>query len=123
MSEQINVSMFQERGESLTLELTVQAPINFNGSSDYIEIPADGEWYFISYYNEIADDIVIHNRVLSEDEISNAYSLFGSYADRALSKEELEIVHELLVNHPEIKSWRIKNNILYLEIGEKNEDS
>ncbi|HHE65600.1 MAG TPA: hypothetical protein ENL09_06205 [Bacteroidetes bacterium] len=123
MSEQINVSMFQERGEFLTLELTVQAPINFNGSSDYIEIPADGEWYFISYYNEIADDIVIHNRALSEDEISNAYSLFGGYADRALSKEELEIIHELLVNHPEIKTWQIKNNILYLEIDEEYEDS
>jgi len=123
MSEQINVSMFQERRESLTLELTVQAPINFNGSSDYIEIPADREWHFISCYNGIADDIVIHNRALSEDEISNAYSLFGGYADRALSKEELEVIHELLVNHPEIKTWQIKNNILYLEIDEEYEDS
>jgi len=115
-------SVFQE-GEPLSLELTIQANINFNGSNNHIEIPADGEWHFINYYNGIADDIVIHNRALSEDEISNAYSLFGGYADRALSKEELEIVHELLVNHPEIKSWRIKNNILYLEIDEEYEDS
>ena len=121
MSEQINVSMFQERGESLTLELTVQAPINFNGSSDYIKIPADGEWHSISYYdgNIIFDNIEVYNRVLSEDEISSAFSVFGDYADRVLSKKELEVIHELLVNHPEIKSWQIKNNILYLEIEEE----
>ena len=110
--------MFQERGESLTSGLTVQAPIDFNGSSDYIEIPADREWHFISYYNGITD-IVIHNRALREDDISNACSLFGGYADRALSKEESEIIHELLVNHSEIKSWLIRNNILYLEIDEE----
>ena len=42
-------------------------------------------------------------------------------ADRCLSIEEIENLDKLRKNHPEIKSWWIKNNILYLEVdGNEN---
>jgi len=118
MSEQRNVSTLQEE------ELNFQAHISLNSVGYYVEIPANGEGHPIIHYNgDITfDGIGIHNRALSEDEISDAFSIFGNYADRVLSKEELEIIHKFLSNHPEIKSWQIKNNILYLEI-EEDEDS
>jgi len=47
------------------------------------------------------------------------FSVFGNYADRVLSKEEIENIYKLLSNHSGIKSWQIKNNILYLEIEEE----
>jgi len=113
MSEQLNASTAQEE------EANFQFRIRFDGIDDYIEIPADEEWRFINYYDGITDDVVVHNRALSEDEISNAFLLFGDYADRVLSKEELETIHELLSNHPEIRSWQIRNDILYLEVDEE----
>ena len=122
MSEHENISAAQERESE---EFCIQVNVNFNGNNDYIEIPADGEWRLIGYYdgNVVFDSVEVHNRALSEDEIRDAFSIFGNYADRVLSKEELEIIHKLLTNHPEIKSWQIRNNILYLEIEEENEDS
>jgi len=122
MNEQENVSAAQERESE---ELCIQVNVNFNDNNDYIEIPADGEWHLIGCYDEnvVFDSIEVYNRALSEDEIrdafSDAFSIFGNYADRVLSKEELEIIHKLLTDHPEIKSWQIKNNILYLEIDEE----
>jgi len=123
MNEQRNLSRAQEE------ELNFQVRIDFNGGDDYIEFLADGEWHLIGYYNGnvIFDSIEVHNRTFSEDEISDAFSgdfpVFGNYADRILSKEETENIYKLLNDHPEIKSWQIKSNILYLEIGEENEDS
>ena len=122
MNEQENVSAAQERESE---ELCIQVNVNFNDNNDYIEIPADGERHLIGCYdgNVVFDSIEVYNRALSEDEIrdafSDAFSIFGNYADRVLSKEELEIIHKLLTDHPEIKSWQIKNNILYLEIDEE----
>jgi len=122
MNEEENISAAQERESE---ELCIQVNVNFNGNNDYIEIPADGEWHLIGYYdgNVVFDSVEVYNRALSEDEIrdafSDAFSIFGNYADRVLSKEELEIIHKLLTDHPEIKSWQIKNNILYLEIDEE----
>jgi len=122
MNEEENISAAQERESE---ELCIQVNVNFNGNNDYIEIPADGEWHLIGCYDEnvVFDSIEVYNRALSEDEIrdafSDAFSIFGNYADRVLSKEELEIIHKLLTDHPEIKSWQIKNNILYLEIDEE----
>ncbi len=113
MNEQQNESTAQEE------ELNFRVCISFDDINDYIEIPADGEWHLISYFDGIADDVIVHNRALSEDEISDACSLFGGYADRVLSKEEFEIIYKLLTNHPEIKSWQIRNNILYLEVDEE----
>ncbi len=49
----------------------------------------------------------------------------GSYitligeADRCLSIEEIEILHGLRRNHPEIESWWIENDILYLKLDRK----
>ena len=53
-------------------------------------------WHLIGYYdgNVVFDSVEVHNRALSEDEIRDAFSgdftVFGNYADRVLSKEELE---------------------------------
>ena len=122
MSEQENVSAAQERASE---ELCIQVNVNFNGNDDYIEIPADEEWHLIGYYdgNVVFDSVEVYNRALSEDEIRDAFNgdftVFGNYADRVLSKEETEIIYRLLNNHPEIKTWQIKNNILYLEIEEE----
>ncbi len=114
MSEQRNVSTPQEE------ELNFQAHISLNSVDYYVEIPANGEWHSIIYYDgDITfDSIEVHNRAPSEDEITDAFSIFGNYADKVLSIEELEIIHKFLTDHPEIKSWQIKNNILYLEVEE-----
>ena len=122
MSEQENISAAQERESE---ELCIQVKVNVNGNNDYIEIPADGVWHLIGYYdgNVVFDSVEVHIRALSEDEIRDAFSgdftVFGNYADRVLSKEELEIIHKFLNDHSEIKSWQIKNNILYLEVDEE----
>ena len=120
MNEQEDISAAQERGSE---ELCIQVNVNFNGTNDYIEIPADGEWHLTGYYdgNVVFDNIEVYNRALSEDEISSAFTIFGNYADRVLSKEETEIIHKLLTDRPEIKSWQIKNNIFYLEIDENGD--
>ena len=122
MNEEENISAAQERESE---ELCIQVNVNFNGNNDYIEIPADGEWHLIGYYdgNVVFDSVEVYNRALSEDEIRDAFSgdfpVFGNYADRVLSKEETEIIYRLLSDHSEIKSWQIKNNILYLEVDEE----
>jgi len=115
MSEQRNASTPQEE------ELNFQTHISLNSVDYYVEIPANGEWHSIIYYDgDITfDSVEVHNRALSEDEIRDAFSIFGNYADRVLSKEELEIIHKFLTDHPEIKSWQIRNNILYLEVDEE----
>ena len=121
MSEHENISAAQERESE---ELCIQVNVNFNGDDDYIEIPADGEWHLTGYYdgNVEFDSVEVYNRALSEDEIRDAFSgdfpVFGNYADRVLSKEEVESIFRLLNDHPEIKSWQIRNNILYLEVDE-----
>ena len=121
MNEQEDISAAHERGLE---ELSIQVNVSFNGSNDYTEIPADGEWYLTGYYdgNVVFDSVEVYNRALSEDEIRDAFNgdfpVFGNYADRVLSKEEVENIFRLLSDHPEIKSWQIRNNILYLEIEE-----
>ena len=122
MNEEENISAAQERASE---ELCIRVNVNFNGNDDYFEIPADGEWQLTGYYdgNVVFDSVEVYNRALSEDEIRDAFSgdfpVFGNYADRVLSKEEVESIFRLLNDHPEIKSWQIKNNILYLEIEEE----
>jgi len=122
MAEQENASTAQERASE---ELCIRVKVNFNGNNDYIEIPADGVWHLIGYYdgNVVFDSVEVYNRALSDDEIRDAFSgdfpVFGNYADRALSKEEVENIFKLLNDHSEIKSWQFKNNILYLEIEEE----
>ena len=122
MAEQQTASTAQVRASE---ELCIQVNVSFNGNNDYIEIPADGEWHLIGCYNGnvVSNSVEVYNRALSEDEIRGAFSgdflVFGNYADRVLSKEESEIIHRLLNDHLEIKSWQIKNNILYLEVDEE----
>ena len=68
MNEEENISAAQERESE---ELCIQVNVNFNGSNDCTEIPADGEWYLTGYYDENAvfDNVEVYNRALSEDEI------------------------------------------------------
>ena len=114
MSERENISTAQGRESE---ELCIQ--VSINGNDNYIEIPVDGEWHLVGYCDEdvVFDSIEVHSRVLSEDEISDVFQVFGNYADRVLSKEEIETIHKLLTSHSEIRSWQIRNNILYLEVG------
>ena len=117
MNEQENVSAFQEE----ELEgLYIQVCINSTGGNDCSDVPANGEWHLIGYCNGnvIFDNIEVHDRALSEDEISSAFQVFGNYTDRVLSQEEIEIIHRLFTNHAEIRSWQIRNNIFYLEVDE-----
>jgi len=89
------MSTTQEESE----ELCIQVCINFNGNDDYIEIPVDGEWHLVGYCDEdvVFDSIEVHSRVLSEDEISDVFQVFGNYADRILSKEESETILNFLL--------------------------
>jgi len=99
--------------------------IIFEGISNLI--PVDGEWHtivFVGNANEIDElsidgEPIIHNVTLDENDIREVYT--EGIADRALSEEEVKAMKELLMNHPEIKSWRLKNNILYLEIDDLEE--
>ena len=105
-------------------------PLSFDGSNTYIEVPTDGEWHRIAFTSEgnetnelsINGEIIMYNRTLDEDEVREAYlAARGGFADRVLSAKEIAVVHELLSNHPEIKDWWIKNNVLYLKVvDEKN---
>jgi len=84
----------------------IQVPASFDeGSCSYIEVPLDSVGYHITW----------HYVTSSETSIEEAYYIPG-HADRVLSVEEYVALRELLANHPEIKSWWIKNNILYLEV-------
>jgi len=71
---------------------------------DPIVLPSNGE--------------VIRYRILGEAKVRTAYLESSGWADRKLSQEEIKAIHDLLRDHPEIKSWRIKNNVLYLEVDE-----
>ena len=107
----------------------IQGPISFDGE-DYIEVPADGEWHHIVFTgnaNGVNDhpfdgEIIMYNRMLSEDEVREIYLELMGGADKVLSREEIEAIYELLKNHPEIKFWKIENNILYLVVEEDKED-
>jgi len=136
----------EERTED-DLCIHIQVPFSFDGSDTYIEvpmgeerprvvftvngneIPADGQWHHIMFTgnaNEVdelsIDGVVMYNTTLSEDEVREAYSSIPcGRADRELSQKELEVINELLANHPEIKSWWIKNNVLYLVMEDEDE--
>jgi len=67
--------------------------------------------------------ITWHYVTSSETLTKEAYYIpVPGYADRILTAEEYVALRELLTNHPEIKSWWIKNNVLYLEVDDE-EDS
>jgi len=108
----------------------------YDGENTYIEVPTDGEWHNVvltGNANEI-DEIFIDGdietsipeyhihitwRYVTSSTSSEALTeegFYSPYADRVLSAEEYAALRELLANHPEIKSWWLKNNVLYLEV-------
>ena len=131
-----------EEGTDGDLCIHIQGPFSFDGSDTYIEvptgeerprvvftvngneIPVDGQWHHIMFTgnaNEVdelsIDGVVMYNTTLSEDEDEvREASMQCGWSDRKLSQKELEAINELLANHSNIKSWWIKNNILYLEV-------
>jgi len=84
-------------------------------SGPYTEVPIENAYYHITW------------RYVTSSSSSEALTEEGYYipghADRILTVEEYEALRELLTNHPEIKSWWIKNNVLYLEVVDDGEDS
>ena len=116
----------EEQTEDLCIH--IQGPISFDGENTYIEVPADGEWYHIVFTGDangvnehpFDGEIVVCNRALSEGEVEEACHEppMGS-ADKVLSPEEIEAIYELLTNHPEIKWWQIRENVLYLKVEEE----
>jgi len=79
-------------------------------SGPYTEAPIDNVYYHITWYYDISSE------ALTEE----GYYIPG-HADRILTVEEYATLRELLNNHPEIKSWWIKNNVLYLVIEDEDE--
>ena len=127
----------EERTEDLCIH--IQGPISFDVEG-YIEVPTDGEWHNVvltGNANEI-DEIFIDGdieasipeyhitwRYVTSSTSSEALTeegFYSPYADRVLSAEEYAALRELLDNHPEIKSWWLKNNILYLEVEDDDEE-
>lgn len=114
----------QVEDQTEDLCIHIQGPFSFDGESTYIEVPADGEWHHIEFMgnaNEVdelsIDGVVMHSTALTEDEVREDFcDTRGGFADRVLSPNEIVVIHELLTNHPEIKSWRLRNNILYLVV-------
>jgi len=119
--------MSERQAEDQTEDLCIHVQgLFFDGSNTYIEVPTDGEWHHIVFsgnaneVNELSIDGMIL-RTLSEDEVREAYSMSCGWSDRELPQKELEVINELLANHPEIKSWWIKNNVLYLVMEDEEE--
>ena len=123
MSEQ-NRRLNEEMEDNLRIH--IQGPISFDGEDTYIEVPADGEWHHIVFSGnaeEISelfiDGVVIYNNTtLGVDEVEDgSHEDLASRLDQVFVHERIDL-SELLKNHPKIKSWEIKNNILYLEVEE-----
>ena len=97
----------------------VQGQLPFDGIDTSIEVPADGQWHrveFMGNANEVDElSIRVIPRAPSENHVFSGRILSCGWADKPLSPKEIEAINELLVNHPEIKFWWLKNNVLYLE--------
>ncbi|RLG35343.1 hypothetical protein DRN97_00090 [Methanosarcinales archaeon] len=86
-----------------------QVVLAYNESSSlYTEAPANFVWYRITWRYDTSS--------ASSEALTEEGYYIPSHADRILTAEEYAALRELLANHPEIKSWWIKNNILYLEV-------
>jgi len=84
-----------------------------NSSSPYTVAPIENAYYRITWH-------YITSSSSSETITEEGYYIPG-HADRILTAEEYVALRELLNNHPEIKSWWIKNNVLYLVIEDEDE--
>ena len=138
--------MSERQAEDQTEDLCIHVQgLSFDGSDTYIEvptgeerprvvftvngheIPADGQWHHIAFTgnaNEVdefsVDGVIIYSTTLNEDEVRGAYFTASGWSDRKLSQKELETINEFLANHPEIKSWWIRDNILYLVVDDED---
>ena len=85
-------------------EVQVQSSFDEGSCScSYIEVPIVNCEYHITWHYDIPSETITEE----------GYYIPG-HADRILTVEEYATLRELLNNHPEIKSWWIKNNVLYL---------
>ena len=82
-------------------------------SGPYTVAPIENAYYHITWH-------YITSSSSSEALTEEGYYIPG-HADRILTVEEYATLRELLNNHPEIKSWWIKNNVLYLVIEDEDE--
>jgi len=96
-----------------------------------IEIPVDGQWHHVVFAGDPREisshpfdgEVIMYNRALSEDEVRAAFaSILNNWSDRELTQEEFEAINQLLASHSEIKSWELKDGILYLEVRGNAED-
>jgi len=99
---------------------------HFSGTTNnYIVPSANEEWHTIALFPGGADEIkelpvdvvITYSRTLGKDRVKKPYIESRGQADRELSEKEIEVIYELFRNHPEIQSWRLKDNVLHLEIG------
>jgi len=102
---EINMQDQQVEGR-IDYDPCIQAPFSFD-EDVYSYIEASIPEYRITWHYVTSST---SSEALTEE---GFYSL---YADRVLSAEEYAALRELLDNHPEIKSWWLKNNVLYLEV-------
>jgi len=93
------------------------------GRIDYDpSIQAPSLTFFDRYsYIEASIPEYVTSSTSSEALTEEGYYIPG-HADRILTAEEYVALRELLAKHPEIKSWWIKNNILYLEVEDDDEE-
>jgi len=98
--------MFAFNEQNPRMEEQVVSVSNESGSL-YTESRANFVWYRITWHYVTSST---SSEALTEE------GFYSPYADRVLSAEEYATLRELLDNHPEIKSWWLKNNVLYLEV-------
>jgi len=99
--------------------------VHFSGTTNNYIVPSGNEeWHTIALFPGGADEIkelpvdvvITYSKTVGKDRVKKAYIESRGRADRELSEKEIEVMYELLKNHPEIQSWRLKNNVLHLEI-------
>ena len=87
----------------------IDSYVNTDETGNYIVINTDESSSPIEYR-------ITWYRALSTETVAEEGYYIPDHADHLLSVEEYSVIRELLANHPEIKDWWIKNNILYLEV-------
>ena len=139
----------QAEDQTEDLCIRIQGPSYVDGDETYIEvsmgkeqprvvftvngdeIPVDGQWHHVVFAGDPREisshpfdgEVIMYNRALSEDEVRAAFaSTLNNWSDRELTQEEFEAINQLLANYSKIKSWELKDGILYLEVRGDAED-
>ena len=102
----------QQVEDRIDYDPSIQVPFSFD-EDGYSYIEASIPEYHITWHYVTSS---------SSSEALTEEGYYSPYADRVLSAEEYVALRELLANHPEIKSWWMKNNILYLEVEDDDEE-